>query len=100
MEMLRYQGAGVFGVLAGVFDGGKFRFPAEASQLQRGIHLPEGYRVDVQLLFSVQVEQCGAANKRHPVSRGWQFWDEIQSFYPCGAAMSIVVRTAPFRVES
>ena len=100
MEMLRYQEAGVFTIHVGVLDGGKFQFSSEASQLQHGIHLLEGYRVDVQLLFSVQVEQRGTADERHPVSRGWQFWDEIQSFYPRGVAMSIVLRTAPFRVEN
>ena len=47
----------------------------------------------------MQVEQHGAANNRHSVSRGWPFWDKLQSVYPRGAAMSVVVRAAPFRVE-
>ena len=95
MEMLRYQEAGVFGILGG----GQFPSTTEASQLQCCIHLPEGYRVDIQPLFSMQVEQRGAGDKRHSVSRGWPFWDKLQPFYPHGVAMSVVVRAAPFRVE-
>ena len=55
--------------------------------------------MDIQLLFSMQVEQRGAANKRHLVSMDWPFWDKLQSFYPRGAAMSVLVPAALFRVE-
>ena len=55
--------------------------------------------MDIQPLFSMQVEQRGAADKRHSVSRGWLFWDKLQSFDPLGAAISIVVHAAPLQVE-
>ena len=55
--------------------------------------------MDIELLFLIQEEQRRAANKRHSVSRGWLFWDKLQSFYPRGVAMSVVVHGALFQVE-
>ena len=98
VEMLRYQEVGVFGVLGGVgvlagvgvlvavgvvagvfgvLGGGEFLSTTEGSQLQCCIQLPEGYRVDIQPLFLMHVEQHGVANKCHSVSRAWPFWDKL-----------------------
>ena len=47
----------------------------------------------------MEVEKRGADDKRHPVRPSGAFGDEFQSLDPGGAAMSVVVFAAPFRVE-
>ena len=47
----------------------------------------------------MEVELRGAADKHHPVRSNREFGDEFQSLDPGGAAMSVVVFAAPFRVE-